>query len=195
MGVSASGRDLPEVQRLLADQSNKLLAYLKGQQVERLITVFVNFNPDTRSQKSAPDKTVGYDGSARVSFRAKPEKIADLLAGVLANGANAIRSTRFTATEEDIAVARRKLSEDATKTAIAQAEAIAQAAGMKVVTIRNVNVDNSPDLQLQLASLTNGVYVDGFTGGLSRNATSPIQAAAGEDQLSVSVNITAAATR
>src|ERR1039458_8284570 len=117
-GVSASGKDLPEVQRALADQSNRLLAYLKGQQVERLITTSVSFTPDTRSQRSAPDKTVGYDGSARVSFRAKPDKIADLLAGVLANGADAIQSTRFTPTEEEIAAARRKLSEDATKTAI-----------------------------------------------------------------------------
>ena len=195
-GVSASGKDLPEVQRALADQSNRLLAYLKGQQVERLITTSVSFTPDTRSQRSAPDKTVGYDGSARVSFRAKPDKIADLLAGVLANGADAIQSTRFTPTEEEIAAARRKLSEDATKTAIAQADAIAQAAGMKVVAIRNVNVDNSADLQRQLASMSSGVYVNGFTGGqLARSAPSPIQAAAGEDQLSVSVNITAAATR
>jgi hypothetical protein len=66
---------------------------------------------------------------------------------------------------------------------------------MKVVAIRNVDVDNSADLQRQLSSLSGGVYVDGFTGGqLARNAPSPIQAAAGKDQLSVSVNITAAAT-
>jgi uncharacterized protein YggE len=81
VGVSASGKDLPEVQRALADQSNKLLGYLQGQQVERLITTRVSFAPDTRGQRSGPDKTVGYDGSARISFRAKPEKVADILAG------------------------------------------------------------------------------------------------------------------
>lgn len=196
VGVSASGKDLMEVQRALADQSNKLLAYLKGQQVERLITASVNFTPDTRSQKSAPDKTVGYDGSARVSFRTKPEKISELLAGVLANGADTIRSTQFMPTEEEISAARRKLSEEATKAAIAQANAIAQAAGLRVLSIRNVNVDNSVDMPRQLASINGGVYLDGFTGGQrDRNASSPIQAAAGEDQLSVSVNITAAAIR
>jgi len=196
VGVSASGKDLPEVQRDLADQSNKLLAYLKGQQVERLITTRVSFAPDTRSQKSGPEKTVGYHGSARISFRMKPDKVADILAGVLVNGANEIESTMFTPTEEEIAAARRKLSEDATKTAIAQADAIAQAAGMRVVAIRNVNVDNSADLQRELASLGGGGYVNGFTGGQrDRSALSPIQAAAGEDQLSVGVNIVAAATR
>jgi len=199
VSVSASGKDLTEVQRTLAGQSNKLLAYLKGQQVERLITTSVSFTPDTRSQRSAPDKTVGYDGSARVSFRARTDKIADLLAGVLANGADAIRSTQFTPTEEEITAARRKLSEDATKVAIAQANAIAQAAGLRVASIRNINVDNSADIQRQLASLSGGLlYTDGFTGGQrdrASNAPSPIQASAGEIQLSVSVNITAAATR
>jgi uncharacterized protein YggE len=197
VGVSASGKDLPEVQRALADQSNKLLAYLKGQQVERLITTRVSFTPDTRGQKSAPDKTVGYDGSARISFRVKPDKVADILAGVLANGANEIESTAFTPTEEETAAARKHLSEEATKTAIAQADGIANAAGMKVVSVRNINVDNS-DLQVLQSSAfganrdING-YMDG--GGRARLAPSQIQAESGDDQLSVTVNITAAAAR
>jgi uncharacterized protein YggE len=115
VGMNASGKDLPEVQRALAEQSNRLIAYLKGQQVGRLITTRVSFAPDTRSQKSGPDKTVGYDGTSRVSFRAKPDMVADLLAGVLANGANRIESTTFTPTEDEIATTRRHLSEDATK--------------------------------------------------------------------------------
>src|SRR5450631_4087792 len=142
VGTSASGKDLPEVQRALAGQSNQLLAYLKGQHVERLITTSVSFSPSTKSVKSGPDKTVGYDGSARISFRTKPDTVADILAGVLVNGANEIQSTTFTPTEQEIATARRQLSEDATKTAVAQADAIAKAAGMKVVAIRNISVDN-----------------------------------------------------
>jgi hypothetical protein len=68
---------------------------------------------------------------------------------------------------------------------------------MKLVAIRNVNVDNSVDLQRQLTAMGGQVYLDGFTGGqlAPRGATSPIQAAAGEDQLAVAVNITAAASR
>ena len=103
-----------------------------------------------------------------MSFQARAgQKKADLLAGVLANGANAIQSTRFTPTDEEIAAARRKLSEDATKTSIAQADAIAQAAGMKVVAIRNVNVDKSADLaKVETHFDTSGqLYLDGFTGG------------------------------
>ena len=191
VGVSASGKDLPEVQRALAEQSNKLVAYLKAQQVDRLITTRVSFAPDTRGQKSGPDKTVGYDGSARISFRAKPDKVADLLAGVLANGANTIESTIFTPTEEEIAAARRHLSEDATKTAVAQADAIAQAAGMKVVSIRNISVDSDNIFQQQETLAT--LQVNDFA--RDKSAPEPVNTASGEDQLSIRVNITAAATR
>jgi uncharacterized protein YggE len=192
VGVSASGRDLAEVQRALADQSNKLLAYLKGHQVERLITTRVSFAPDTRSQKSGPDKTVGYDGSSRISFRAKPDKVADILAGVLVNGANEVESTTFTPTEEEIADARRHLSEDATKTAVAQADAIAKAAGMKVVSIRNISVDNDDLLTFTpRAGLT---MVNGFAGN-DKARTTPVDTASGDAQLSIRVNIVAAAAR
>jgi uncharacterized protein YggE len=193
VGVSASGKDLPEVQRALADQSNKLLGYLQGQQVERLITTRVSFAPDTRSQKSGPDKTVGYDGSARISFRAKPDKVADILAGVLTNGANAIESTIFTPTEEEIAEARRHLSEDATKTAVAQADAIAKAAGMKVVSIRDISVDS--DNIFQPVSISAGVQANSFEYKARSPQTTPVDTASGDEVLSIRVNIVAAAAR
>jgi uncharacterized protein YggE len=188
VGVSASGKDLVDVQRALATQANTLLAYLRGQKVERRITTSVSFSPDTRSQKNAPDKTVGYNGSEQVNFRTTPEKAPDILAGVLANGANEIDGTTFTPTEQEIADARRKLSEEATKTAMAQADSIAGAAGMKVVAVRNINVDNSVVQPMRMGG-------GGQFEAMVAKAAVPMQAASGDQQLSVSVNITAAAMR
>lgn len=187
VGVNASGKDLADVQRALATQSNGLLAYLRGQKVDRLITANINFSPDTRSQKNAPDKTVGYNGSEQVSFRTTPEKAPDILAGVLTNGANEIEGTTFTPTEQEIADARKKLSEDATKTAVAQADAIARAAGMHVVAVRNINVDNGMVQPMPRSRVM----------AFEANAAPavPMQTASGDQQLSVSVNITAAAMR
>jgi uncharacterized protein YggE len=88
VSVTATGKDMAEVQRTLATKSNSLLAYLKGEKVERLITSRVSFSPQTRYDKNGPDRTVGYTGTSSVSFRTTPEKAADLLAGVLTNGAN-----------------------------------------------------------------------------------------------------------
>ena len=180
VGASASGKDLPEVQRALAGQSNKLLAYLKGQQVERLITTSVSFSPSTKSVRSGPDKTVGYDGSARISFRAKPDTVADILAEVLVNGANEIQSTTFTPTEQEIAAARRQLSEDATKTAVAQADAIAKAARMKVVAIRNISVDND---NLSFSPRPGLTQVNEFD-AMAKMRTTPMDTASGDEQLS-----------
>lgn len=186
VGVSATGKDLPDVQRRLALNSNSLLAYLKSQKVERLITTGVSFAPETRYDKSGPDKTVGYNGSATVSFRTSPEKAPDILGGVLGNGANRIDSTTFAPTEQEIADARRHLSEEATRTAIAQADAIARAAGMHVVSIRNINVDS------------NGVVRPipmSFNKMQAAAQSVPINTEAGEQQLSMQVNLVAAATR
>ena len=194
VGIAASGKDLPKVQHALADQSDKLLAYLKAQQVERLITSRVSFSSQLTYEKSALDKTVGYDGRARVSFRTTPDKVADILGGVLANGANEIDSTVFTPTEQEIADARRHLSEDATRIAASQADAIAKAAGLKVVAIRNISVDSSGFVQSdsiqQESNLARFAFAD-----KKRAAPAPVQAASGDDQLSVQVNIVAAATR
>ena len=189
VAVNASGKDLADVQRALATQSNGLLAYLRGQKVDRLITSNINFSPDMRSQKNAPDKTVGYNGSEQVSFRTTPEKAPDILAGVLTNGANEIEGTTFTPTEQEIADARKKLSEDATKTAVAQADAIARAAGLHVVAVRDINVDNGVFQPMPRAR------VMAFSAGVAAPPPPPMQAASGDQQISVSVNITVAAMR
>jgi uncharacterized protein len=190
VGVSATGRTLPEVQRTLANKSNALLAYLRAQKVDRLITTSVSFSPETHYDKSGPDKTVGYDGSEQVSFRMTPEKAPDLLTGVLTNGANTIDSTTFTPTEEEIANARRKLAEEATRTAIAQADSIAAAAGIKVAAIRNISVDNSAFEPIRVRAA--GVM---FADKQIVPAPPPMNTASGDQQLSVQVNLTAAAMR
>jgi hypothetical protein len=189
IGVSATGRSLPEVQRTLANKSNALLAYLRAQKVERLITTSVSFSPETRYDKSGPEKTVGYDGSEQVSFRTTPDNAPDLLTGVLTNGANSIDSTSFTPTEQEIADARRKLAEEATRTAIAQADSIAEAAGIKVVAVRNISVDNA---YFQPARINVGMMADAAA---AAPAPPPMNTAAGDQLLSVDVNITAAAMR
>jgi len=184
--VTATGKDMSEVQRTLATKSNSLLAYLKGEKVDRLITSNVSFSPQTRFDKNGPDKMVGFTGTSSVSFRTTPEKAADLLAGVLTNGGNEIESTVFTPTEKEIADARRRLSEDATKMAVEQADAIARAAGMHVVSIRNINVNDTGYSPRPMA-------MSGMA--LKAQVAIPMQTSAGEQQLSVQVNITAAATR
>ena len=192
VAITSSGKDLATVQHGLADKSAALLKYLRSQQVQRLITARVSFSPESKYDRSGPDKTVGYNGSSRVSFRTTPDKLADILGGVLDNGANAIQSTSFTPTEEEIAVARRELAADATRTAAAQAESIAKAAGLRVSSIRNIDMNESAP----------GTSISQFEtndrrafGGRGAAASAPMDTAAGEDTLAIRVNITVAAVR
>jgi uncharacterized protein YggE len=189
VSITVAGKDLATVERSLADKSNSLTAYLVAQKAKQLVTSRMSFTSQMRFDKEKPS---AYDGGATVSFRTAPGGLADILAGVLTNGADSIRSTTFTPTEQEIADARRQLAEDATRTAVSQADAIAKAAGLHVVSIRNINVADSGSVMPQQQ-----VYIDGFTGGNIARKDKQLESigtASGEDGISVRVDVIAAAT-
>jgi len=146
LDINVAARDLPTTQRTLAQKSSMLMSFLKGQQVDRLMTTNVTFSPETREHFSSVDSTVGYNGALQVSFRTTPEKTPDVLSGALANGASTIESTTFTPTEEEFAAARRDLAAQATRTALSQVKAIAEAAGEHIAGVRQINVNKATDL-------------------------------------------------
>ena len=192
LGLTVTKVGLPAAQRALAQQSATRLAYLRAQGAQRLITNNVSFTPETRYQKNTVDKTVGYTGTTTVAFRTTPEKAPDLLAGALANGANTIDTTVFTPTEQEIEDARRDLAAQATKTAVAQIETIAKAVGRRMLALRDVSV-GSPS---PAASENNdGIVMRAMKAMPAAAAPPPIATAQGDQQLSISVSVTAAVGR
>ncbi len=190
LGLTVSKVDLPGTQRALAQKTSSLLKFLRAEGAQRLITTNISFTPDTRSQKNGPDRTVGYTGTSSLTLRITPEKAPDLLGGALANGANTIDSTTFTPTEEEIAAARRELAAEATKTAAAQADSIAKAVSLHVIAIR--------DVQVNAALVAYPEPRGGFAPMRAMREAAPappIQTAAGDQQVSVTVSLTAAAGR
>ncbi len=158
---------------------------MRAQGAQRLITTNVSFTPETKTQKNAADKTVGYTGSTRVSLRTTPEKAPDVLAGALANGANTIDSTVFTPTEQEIDDARRDLAAQATKTAVTQVESIAKAMGLKLVAVRDVSVGSPSPAASEMADRTNAFAGDaGHEGGCAGTAADRdcVRRAAAADQ-------------
>ncbi|WP_419804954.1 SIMPL domain-containing protein [Terriglobus sp.] len=189
VGVSVAERDLANTQRSLTQKTNTLMGFLKAQQVEHLRTDALSFSPDERYQKSGPDRTVAYNGSVSVSFRTTPEKAAELLSGVLTHGASTISSTVFTPTQEQVAKAHDDLAAEATRTALDQARAMAGAAGGHMLTVVSVNTQAAPSIAMP-ASVA---YED--RAPLARAAQAPIQTAAGDRELSVTVELVAAAAQ
>lgn len=186
VGVEATGKDMAEVQRQISENTARLMRYLKAQGAERLMTQNVSFSPETQTQKNGPDKTVGYRGSVQVSFRTTPEKVPDLLGGVLQNGANTVDGTNFQPSEKEIEAAQRLMAAEATKTAQAEADAIAKAAGLTVVAVRSINVQNE-----SMKVPRNVNMMMGARAGMA--AAAPIATEAGDQEISASVEITVAA--
>jgi uncharacterized protein YggE len=140
VGIQTQGQDAAAVSRDLAQRSQALLGWLRAQGAERLATEQVSFQPQTHEEKNGQQKIVGYTGSTTVSFRTTPAKVGEILSGVLEHGANTIQQTSYAPKEEEEDKVRKELAQEATKSAMEQAEAVAAAASTRVIGVREVNV-------------------------------------------------------
>jgi hypothetical protein len=180
VGIQTQGVDAASVSRDLAQRSQTLLDWLRGQGAERLATDQVSFQPQTHEEKNGQQKIVGYTGSTTVSFRTTPEKVGAILSGVLDHGANTIQQTSYAPKEEDEDKVRKELAQEATRTAMAQGEAVANAAGTHVIGVREVNVEPSgimrpmPMMRMSMGAATKEI---------------PMAGEAGDQDISVTVSI------
>jgi len=180
VGIQTQGADAASVSRDLAQRSQTLLEWLRGQGAERLATDQISFQPQTHEEKSGQQKIVGYTGSTTVSFRTTPEKVGAILSGVLDHGANTIQQTSYAPKEEEQDKVRKELAQEATRTAVAQGNAVADAAGTHVIGVREVNVEPSgmirpmPMMRMSMGAATKEV---------------PMAGEAGEQDISVAVSV------
>jgi uncharacterized protein YggE len=180
LGIEAHGRTLAEVQGALSAGSAKLDAFLTGAGAERTRTEAVQVQPDldTSTPRGQPPRIVGYSGQIAVVFQVAPDKLGTLLGGALGNGANAVNGTALHPRAEELDAARRRLATEATRTALEQAGAVAEAAGRRLGAARSIIVDPVP----------------GFAPrpGLMRAAAAPVATEAGDSEISASVTVTMA---
>jgi uncharacterized protein YggE len=188
VGIQTQGADAASVSRDLAQRSQTLLEWLRGQGAERLATDQISFQPQTHEEKSGQQKIVGYTGSTTVSFRTTPEKVGAILSGVLDHGANTIQQTSYGPKEEEADTVRKELAQEATRTAVAQGNAVAEAAGTHVIGVREVNVEGSgiirPMPMMRMQSFD-----------MKAAATPAMAGEAGEQDISVTVSIKLTVTR
>jgi uncharacterized protein len=181
VGIQTQGTDVKAVSRDLAQRSQTLLDWLRTQGAERLATNQISFQPQTHEEKSGQQKIVGYTGSTSVSFRTTPDKAGAILSGVLDHGANTIDQTSYSPSEEEQDKTRKELAQEATKTAVTQAEAVATAAGTHVIGVREVNVEPSgiirPMPMMRMSAMA------------AAAPTPAMGTEAGEQDISVNVNV------
>ena len=183
LGISSDGTSVAIVSKALSDRSQKLMTYLRAQHAERLATNQVSVEPKTHTVKGGPDVTVGYSGRIGVSFRTTPEKASEMITAALANGANTLDQVNFLPGEEETEAARKNLAVEATKSAVAQADAVAKAAGEHVAGVREITVDPGGSFLRPMAMMQRMTDVNGAA------APPPIATEAGDQEVSVTVNV------
>lgn len=178
LGIQVEGRTGDVVSGALADRSRQLFDFLRQQGVERLRTEDLSYQPQIEpGRNGGPDRIVGYTGSEGVSFRTTPDKLGTLLSASLEHGANTITQTEFSPLESEIDAARQELAIEATKTALARADALAQATGLRVVRIEQINV-GSEEKVVPLAF-----------GKVMAARASAVETASGEQEVAVRVSV------
>ena len=181
VGIQTQGVDAATVSRDLAQRSQTLLDWLRGQGAERLATDQISFQPQTHEEKNGQQKIVGYTGSTTVSFRTTPEKVGAILSGVLDHGANTIQQTSYAPKQEDEDKVRKELAQVATRTAVAQGEAVADAAGTHVIGVREVNVEPSGGFRPMPMMRMQAMSADA--------KLAPMATEAGDQDISVTVSV------
>ena len=182
VGIQTQGTDPASVSRDLAQRSQTLLDWLRGQGADRLATDQISFQPQTHEEKNGQQKIVGYTGTTSVSFRTTPEKVGAILSGVLDHGANTIQQTSYAPKEEEQDKVRKELAQEATRTAVAQGTAVADAAGTHVIGVREVNVEPSGGFRP-----TPMMRAQSFA--MKADAAPAMAAEAGDQEISVTVSV------
>lgn len=145
LGVDAHARTLAEVQAALGAGSTKLSAYIKTTGAERTRTQAVQVQPELEQNPArgqAPG-IVGYAGHVAVEFRIEAERLGPVLTEALKQGATTIDGTTLRPSETELDLARRRLAAEATRIALAEALAVAEAAGRRVGAVRAIVVDGA----------------------------------------------------
>ena len=145
LGVEARGRTLAEVRAMLDAGTTPLKAYLDGAGVEQLRTQAVTIRPELDAP--APGRVsriTGYSGRVSVVFVVEASKLGVVLAESLAKGANTIDNAALHPRQAEVDASRNRLAAEATRLALEQARAVAEAAGRRAGPVRSIEVDAAP---------------------------------------------------
>ena len=185
VGITTDGATVAAVSKALGERSQKLMGFLRGQHAERLSTDQISFDPKTHTVKGGPDVIVGYSGQVNVRFRTTVDKVSDLISGALANGANTLEQVNFSPREEEIETARRSLAVEATQTAMAQAKAVATAAGEHIASVHDIVVDpDGSTLRVMPMMERKAAFMP-----MAQSAVPQVATEAGDQEVSITVNI------
>jgi len=153
--ITESGKDIVGLQKENTGKVNKIISFVKSSGVEDKDIKTQNYNLDPRYQYYScpvkqdsvepcpPAEIVGYAITQTVSVKIRNfEKIGDIMAGVVQNGANSVSQLSFAI--DDPSSVQDKAREEAIRKAKARAELIAKAGGFNVGKLLLIDENNYP---------------------------------------------------
>lgn len=184
IGIEAHGRTVALVQKALAEGSGALMASLRGVGAERLRTLDVSLTPETETPpRGGAERIVGYTGRVRVGFRVAAEKLPELLGAALDRAGINLEGTVLLPRESEVDAARQSLAANATQTAMAQARAVAEAAGRRLGMVRQLAVNPGQDFSPQQSAML------AVASAAARAPAAPVATAAGETEVTATVTV------
>ncbi|MCL5004472.1 MAG: SIMPL domain-containing protein [Patescibacteria group bacterium] len=148
--ITEGGKDIAKLQKENTDKTNKIINFAKLSGVVDKDIKTQNYNLDPRyqyyscpiSREAAepcpPAEIVGYTITQTIAVKIRNfEKIGDIMAGVVQNGANSVSQLSFNI--DDLSVIQDKAREEAIKKAKERAKLIAEAGDFKVGKLLSID--------------------------------------------------------
>ena len=143
LGVEVQGKTAADVQKIAAQKTTDLIAFLRSRPVERLQTTGIRLQPNYNYQDNQ-QRLVGYSAINTVSFRLKTDQIGSLLDEAVQSGATRIDNISFTATEEAIALAQQAALRHATLNAQQQAAVVLKTLNLTPKDVIAIQIGDAP---------------------------------------------------
>src|SRR5690625_3466442 len=101
LAIEERGMSDEEARNRMAKQTNRLLDYLRAENVDRLETTSLRLHPIYDYTKGDRE-IVGYQARSVIQFRSEVERVSEIIDESVARGANQVQDLLFTAPKSEI---------------------------------------------------------------------------------------------
>ncbi len=158
LGVEIKGKTATEVQSEITRRTRAIVSRLQALQAERFQTTNITLNPYYVQERQGRQIQDGFVGQSNISFVTSNTKAGELLDAAIAAGANQVQQVSFIAPPAELEAARSLALQDATRDALAQADAILNAASLRRTAIHRIQTTGSSNAY---GSLSNAIQPGG----------------------------------
>lgn len=182
LAIEERGMSDEEARNRMAKQTNRLLAYLREENVERLETTSLRLHPIYDYTKGDRE-IVGFQARSVIQFRTGVDQISQIVDESISRGANQVQDLIFTAPESEIEAARQRALRTATRLALERADAVLAELGLERGRIIRINLAPlEPDPPIPLPRMEAQAFS-------AKEERAPTDVEAGQPTISASVTL------